>query len=139
MPRKFRKTSIIALDGTCACGAADATNLVLNHAATASIAVVTPFDNMTFLGASIVQRAAGTGTGTFSLVFSYGSTPTTMSETTVGTFIDADAAAGTYQGYVDGGNVAVPSGQQIKLSTVKTGSVTGNATLEITMFFGLGA
>jgi len=134
MPRKVRP-GIITLHGSVACGAADATNLILGPDATASAALVMPFDNMTFLGAVVVQRVAGTGTGTFSIRLDIGATPVTVSETSAATFIDADAVAGTYQGYLDGNGNCGAIGQQIKLTTVKTGTVSGNATLAITMMF----
>src|SRR5205809_55869 len=66
MPRKSRP-GIITLHGSVACGAADASNVILGPDATASVGLVTPFDNLTFLGCVIVQRVAGTGTGTFSV------------------------------------------------------------------------
>ncbi len=132
MPRKSRP-GIIALHGSVACGAADASNLILGPDATASVALVTPFDNLTFLGAVIVQRVAGTGTGTFSVRIDSGTTP--VSETSAGTLIDADAVAGTYQGYVDGMGNCGTIGTQLKLTTVKTGTVSGNATLAVTLMF----
>ena len=132
MARKIRR-GIITLHGSVAAGAADATNLILGPDATASVALVNPFDSLTFIGAEVVQRVAGTGTGTFSCRIDVGSTP--VSETTAATFIDADAVAGTVQGFIDGNGNAGAAGQQIKLTTVKTGTVSGNATLAITMMF----
>jgi hypothetical protein len=136
MARKIRDAGIITLVGSVACGASDASNLILNEAATASVGLVLPFDNMTFLGASIVQRVAGTGSGSFSATIAVGSGPTAVSQTSANTLVVAAATAGTYHGYVDGSGINCgAAGQQIKLTTVKTGTVSGNATLEVTLFF----
>ena len=132
MARKSRP-GIITLHGSVACGASDATNVILGPDATATVGLVTPFDNMTFIGAYIVQRAAGTGTGTFSVRIDSGSTA--VSETTATTFIDADAVAATNQGFVDGNGNCGAAGSQLKCTTVKAGTVSANATLAITMLF----
>lgn len=136
MARKIRDAGIITLVGSVACGAADGTAVILNEAATASVGLVLPFDNMTFLGASIVQRAAGTGSGSFSAQIAVGTGPTGVSQVSANTLVVAAAAAGTYQGYVDGCGINCgAAGQQIKITTAKTGTVSGNATLEVTLFF----
>lgn len=140
MARKTRR--LFALQGSVAIGATDATpTLILGPDATASVALVTPLDNLTFLGAEIVQRAAGTGTGTFGLQFAYGSGNTIMSDASPTTLVDADAAAGTVHGFADtlSGGGGIPSGQQIKAISTKAGSVTGNATLAVILLFGIDA
>lgn len=132
MPRKSRP-AMITLMGACAFGAADATNLILDPSLTASAALVTPYDNMTLLSATLVSRVAGTGGGSCSVRIDSGSTP--VSETTATTFCLSTAAAGTYIGYVDGQSNCGPSGTQLKLTTVKTGTFSGNITCQIVLIF----
>jgi len=136
MPRKIRRGNF-TIDFTAVCGASDATTLLRGEAAVASVGPVSPFDNVTFLGASVVQRVAGTGAGTFSIALGYGATPTQISETSAATFITAAAAVGTVHGYLDGQNTIIPSLAQFKITTVKTGTVSADATLTITALFGI--
>src|SRR5262245_24808728 len=78
---------------------------------------VVPSDGANLVEALIVQKAAGTGTGTLAVFLKAGST--TISSTLSG--VDADAVAGTYHGRVVGlANInTLVQGAQIKANTVK--------------------
>lgn len=104
-----------------AAGASDADNLVDS---------TVPSDNCTLVNVLVTQKTAGTGTGTFSIQLKYGeSSPTAIGSASSATFIDADAVAGTIHGtYTVNTNVRNSAGKHLNISTVKTGSVTGNAT-----------
>jgi hypothetical protein len=132
MPRKSRP-GMVTLMGAVAFGAADGSNVILDPSLTASAGLVTPYDNMTLLSASLVSRAAGTGGGTCSVRIDAGSTP--VSETTANTFVLSTAAAGTYIGYVDGQQNCGAAGTQLKLTTVKTGTFSANITCQIVLIF----
>lgn len=57
---------------------------------------------------------------------------TSLTTATANTFIDADAVAGTIHGIVSGiKGVTLNEGDLISIATVKTGTVSANATLAI--------
>lgn len=111
-----------------ACGAADADNLV---------DLVVPCQGATVAQVSATTKTAGTGTGTFGLQIKQGeSSPTALTPATAVTFIDADAVAGTIHGSFSGdGLSAGTEGSHINISTVKTGTVSGNATLLLSIIW----
>lgn len=129
MSRTLRPHQIIQ-SFTLACGASDADNLV---------DAIVPTDNATLLEIVATQKVAGTGTGTFSLAAKYGeSSPTAIGAASSATFIDADAAAGTVHGVATiNALVQGQQGKHLNISTVKTGTVSGNATLIINLHWQL--
>lgn len=117
---KLRK--IIHQNITLACGASDADNLV---------DLVVPSPNAELLQIGATQKTAGGTTGTFSLQVKYGETsPVAIGAATAVTFIDADAVAGTVHGqFAIKASVKDQEGKHLNISTVKTGTVSSNATL----------
>lgn len=114
-----------------ACGASDADNLV---------DLVAPGPYASLLRISATTKTAGTGTGTFSLQVKVGeSTPAALGAATAATFIDADAVAGTVHGdfLVQARIAAGDEYKHLNVSTVKTGTVSGNATLLIELVWQL--
>jgi len=114
-------------------GAADADNLV---------DAVVPGDNCRLLGGTVTTKTAGTGTGTFSIKIMYEeATPVAVNAATATTYIDADAVAGV----IHGAGVGLPGGEFIKgkwgehlnVTTVKAGTVSGNAVLLISLLWEL--
>ncbi len=124
-PNQYRQE--IAL----ACGATDADNLV---------DLTVPSPAATLLQISATTKTAGVGTGTFGLQVKYEeATPVAIGAASATTFIDADAVAGTIHGTFSPGGAAVlnKEGEHLNISTVKAGTVTGNATLLIALLWQL--
>lgn len=118
--------NLIIQNVTLACGASDADNLV---------DLVVPGPAAELIRVSATQKTAGTGTGTFSLQVKIGeSSPTAVGAASSATFIDADAVAGTVHGdfFPQAGTTSADQYKHINVSTVKTGTVSGNATLLLT-------
>jgi hypothetical protein len=109
-----------------ACGAADADNLV-------DLVVPSPGCELLQIGAT--QKTAGGTTGTFSLQVKYGeSSPVAIGLATALTFIDADAVAGVVHGqFAVNSTLLGQEGKHLNISTVKSGTVSSNATLIIVL------
>src|SRR6267142_2690027 len=104
-----------------ACGSVDQNN---------PVDATVPCDGIQLVQATFTTKTAGTGTGTFSVKVTYGGTPTDLSPASSATFIDADAVAGTYHGTLNGfPQVQGSEGARLGISTVKTGTVSADATL----------
>lgn len=131
MARKLRNSNLVSQTFTLACGASDADNLV---------DAIVPSPNATLLQVTATTKTAGTGTGTFGLQVKYGeSTPTAVGDASATTFINADGAAGTIHGSFTPNAAAVKGqeGAHLNISTVKAGTVSGNATLIIMLLWQL--
>lgn len=127
---RLLRTNTITQTFTLACGASDADNLV---------DFTVPSPGATLLQINATQKTAGTGTGTFGLQAKYGeASPTAIGAASATTFVDADAVAGTIHGQIFvNSQVLGAEGQHLNISTVKAGSVTGNATLILTLLWAL--
>lgn len=119
---------IIRQEIALACGASDADNLV---------DLTVPSPNAELLQISATTKTAGTGTGTFGLQVKYGeSSPVAIGAASATSFIDADAAAGTVHGqFAVKDEVANQEGKHLNISTVKSGTVSANATLLISLMW----
>ena len=112
------------------CGASDADNLV---------DALVPGPSATLLNVTATTKTAGTGTGTFGLQIKYEeATPVAIGDATAVTFINADGAAGTIHGsFQPNATVVGKEGEHINITTVKTGSVTGDAVLILQLLWSL--
>ena len=115
---------------TVACGASDADNLV---------DAMVPGPQATLLQATALTKTAGTGTGTFSLQVKYEeATPVALGAATATTFINADGAAGTIHGsFQPNALVLNKEGEHLNITTVKTGTVSADATLIVQLLWQL--
>jgi hypothetical protein len=114
-----------------ACGASDADNLV---------DAMVPSEAATLLSVRALQKTAGGTTGTFSIQVKVGeSSPVALGPASAATFIDADAVAGTVHGEleVNAQPGAAAVGKHINISTVKTGTVSSNATIIFQLLWSL--
>ena len=113
-----------------ACGASDADNLV---------DALVPGPAATLLNVTATTKTAGTGTGTFSLqIFYEEATPVAIGAATAVTFVNADGVAGTIHGsFQPNATVIGKEGEHINVTTVKTGTVSGNATLILQLLWSL--
>jgi type 1 fimbria pilin len=111
-----------------ACGASDADNLV-------DLTVPSPNAELLQIGAT--TKTAGTGTGTFGLQVKYGeAAAVAIGAASAVTFIDADAAAGTVHGQFSvKTSVKDQEGKHLNIATVKSGTVSANATLLISLLW----
>jgi hypothetical protein len=127
MARKVGEArSFVTQTVSIACGASNADNLV---------DLVVPSPAATLLNVSATQKVAGTGSGSFSLQIKYGGEAGGPSLTAVGTasstgLVVAAATAGTIHGSFSPNGLALNAeGAHLNISTVKTGTVSGNATI----------
>lgn len=127
MARRTRP-NLVMQTFTIACGATDADNLV---------DALVPGPSATLLNVTATTKTAGTGTGTFSLQVMYEeATPVAIGAATAVTFINADGAAGTIHGsFQPNATVTNKEGEHINITTVKSGTVSGNATLIIQLLW----
>lgn len=130
MARKRQGNFIQIIDVDC--GASDQDTSI---ATALAMSAHVPTDGAILVNAKFVQRSAGTGTGTIAAFLKAGTQ--TISDTISG--MDADAAAETVHGQVDGQKPATPLlySDVLKVNTVKTGSVTGDASLTIVLLWRL--
>jgi hypothetical protein len=115
------------------CGASNADNLV---------DAVVPGDRCKLLGGTVTTKTAGTGTGSFSVQIKYEeATPVAVNAATATTYVDADAAAGTIHGsgtrLVGGDFIDGKWGEHLNVTTVKTGTVSGDAVLIVNLLWEL--
>lgn len=122
MARLQRDFMVMSQFLTVAIGASDATTVTITAGALA------PFAGARIARVFATTGVAGTGTGTFTIQILDGSTTLTGA----GITIDADAAAGTVHGNMVGnGTQVVTGGGPLGIATVKTGTVSGGAILQI--------
>ena len=115
---------------TVACGATDQDNLV---------DAMVPSPYATLLQVTALTKTAGVGTGTFSLqIFYEEATPVAIGAATAVTFVNADGAAGTIHGsFQPNATVVGKEGEHINVTTVKTGTVSSDATLILQLLWQL--
>lgn len=99
----------------------------------AGVSAHVPTDGAVLQNVRFIQRVAGVGTGTIAAFIKAGTQ--TVSSTIAA--IDADAAAEVVHGQVDGQKPAtvLTSSDILKVTTVKTGTVSTGATLSITLLW----
>lgn len=129
MARRLRP-NLVLQTFTVACGATDQNNLV---------DALVPGPAATLLNVTATTKTAGTGTGTFSLQVLYEeATPVAIGAATATTFVNADGAAGTIHGsFQPMTTVKDKEGEHLNITTVKTGTVSGDATLIIQLLWQL--
>lgn len=130
MARRQRPHTVLQT-ATVACGATDQNN---------NLSLCVPGPNATLLHAQFFQVGQGTGAGTFSVRVKAGTTDF-LGPASSSTFITANAAVSTYHGVLDidtpvGTGTAV-EGARLGITTVKTGSVTADATLGVQLLWQL--
>jgi hypothetical protein len=118
---------------TTAIGSSDATTL---------FDIIVPGDYATLVAVVATQKTAGATTGTFSIQIMAGAADAAnvaIGDASSGTFIDADAVAGTVHGLFkpNGRAVSDAMGQHIGIKTVKTGTVSTGAVLLLQLFWQL--
>lgn len=104
-----------------ACGSVDQNN---------PIDALVPSPNAYLQQVAATIKTAGTGAGSFGIQVTFGGTPTTIGPASATSFITAAAAAGTFQGILTvNGQVKDQEGQRLGIKTVKSGTVSADATL----------